>query len=281
MASILMKEVRTVFMNKFCVFSKNKETFFIKRLIEEVGQDAVKLFDPWSDFELPEAQCYLSRTTGVNHSDMDLLIMSSLPADKLVNPLNVLKRFRSKPTQYQWMEENGFDCLPWLNLKTETELNVEKLFRLYPRMIVKPLVGQGGWGVEALTFEEWKRWWKKKCQSGDKDYLVQRMIYDGQEYRYFFIKDQSPIVLERTNKTGVAANFQREGEAKLSSLPTEHMAEVEKLIRASGASYGAVDLIIKDGILYILELNTVPGIEQLEKVSGENIIQRLLTILPA
>jgi glutathione synthase/RimK-type ligase-like ATP-grasp enzyme len=261
-------------MNKIAVVAKNKSTYFIRRLIEEVGQDVV-LFDPWSDLEFPQASKYLVRTTGVYGNDLDLLMLKAVAADKIVNPLSVLQRFRSKNSQYEWFDEKGIPHLHWIFVKGSDLITVEKFFRLYPELIVKPLRGQGGWGVEALTWDKYKSWKKNKGQ--DEDYLLQPFIKNATEYRYFFMKDSAPIVLERTSKSGVAANFQREGAAKLSDLPLEFQPMMENLIQKSGANYGAVDLIVQDGRPYVLELNAVPGIEQLEKVSGQNIMKELLS----
>lgn len=262
-------------MNKICVFAKNKNTYFINRLIEEVGQN-VTLFDPWSDLDLPAADVYLARTTGVYHSDLDLLILGSLPATKVINPVAALKLFRSKASQWAWFEEHDLPCLPWLSLKGIDPITAEKFSVLYPEMVVKPNFGQGGWGIEVLTRESLLGWLKKKKKQGDEDYLIQPFIKNGTEYRCFFIKDEEMIVLRRKSKTGVAANFRREGEAELATLPQEFEADIKRLISLSGALYGAIDLLVQDGRPYILELNTVPGIEQLENISRHNIIQKLL-----
>lgn len=258
----------TVFMNKICVIAKNKETHFIKRLIEEVGD--VALFDPWSDIEFPQASIYIGRTTGIHKSDLDLMMMKSLP--KLINPHDTLKRFRTKISQFQFMEEHDIPILPWVSIKNSDALIPEKFTVLYPEVVVKPDIGQGGWGVEVLTRDTLKSWMKKH----DKDYLLQPFIKNATELRYFFVQGQDPIVLKRKAKSGIAANFKNQGEAEVSALPDEFTPAIEKLINLSGAYYGAIDLFIDNGQLYVLELNTVPGIEQLEKVTGQNIISKLL-----
>ena len=260
--------------NKLCVIAKNKETYFVKRLMEEVGQ--VELFDPWSDYLLPEANFYLVRTTGIYRNDLDLMFIKSLPTNKVVNPYDALKRFRAKPAQFDWFDEKDIPSLPWMSIKGGDLINIERFFRLYPKVVVKPHVGQGGWGIEALTWEEFKSWWKKK-KGVDEDYLIQPLVRDARELRYFFIQGQRPIVFERTAKSGIVANFQREGAATVVDFPTEHQAGIDQLVTSSGAHYGAIDLFIHDdGRLSILELNTVPGIQQLEKVSGQNVMKLLL-----
>jgi glutathione synthase/RimK-type ligase-like ATP-grasp enzyme len=267
-----MKEQGSVFMNKFCVIARNKETYFINRLIKEVGQ-RVQLFDPWSDIDFPQTQNYLVRTTGVHHSDLDLLFLKSLPPKNVFNSLEALIRFRSKSSQYTWFDEMNFPCLPWLSLNDVEPLTAEKFFALYPEVVVKPDIGQGGWGVEVLTKETFKSWMKKH----DKHYLLQPFIKGARELRYFFILNNTAIVLERKAKTGIAANFRKEGHCVLSSLPPEFQGVVDDLVQQSGADYGAIDLLIHDKRLSILELNTVPGIEQLEQVSGHNIIKLLIS----
>jgi glutathione synthase/RimK-type ligase-like ATP-grasp enzyme len=262
-------------MNKFCVIAKNKNTYFIKRLIEKVGQ--MPVFDPWSDHDFPVAEKYIVRTTGIYRNDLDLMMIKAQAPEKVVNSYNVLNRFRTKTSQYYWFEDNNFSSLPWIPVKGTDLVTIEKFFRLYPEAVVKPVAGQGGWGIEVLTWDKFKSWKKKK--GTDEDYLLQPFIKNATELRYFFIKGQDPIVMERSAKTGIAANFQRQGSATLTNLPEEYRAEVEMVIQKSGAHYGALDLLIKDGVLSILELNSVPGIEQLEKVSGQNVIQKFLTSL--
>lgn len=270
-----MKLQGTVFMNKFCVFAKNKETYFIKRLIEEVRN--VELFDPWSDLEMPVAETTFTRTTGIYRSDLDLMMLRTLKAESVVNSYEVLKTFRLKNIQYTWFEEHDLPVLPWILVKGTDLVTIEKFFRLFPELVVKPLAGQGGWGIEALEWDTFKSWKKKK--GTDEDYLLQPLVRDAVEYRYFFIKDQRPIVLERKARSGIAANFRNKGEAKVTTFPSEYLATINQVISKSGAHYGAMDLLIKDGILSILELNSVPGIEQVEKISGQNIMKTFLTSL--
>ena len=56
-------------MNKLVIITKNPQTYFIERLIKDVGEDKVKLFNPWTDLEFPMGENYLVRTTGVYGSD--------------------------------------------------------------------------------------------------------------------------------------------------------------------------------------------------------------------
>ncbi len=263
-------------MNKLVILTKNPQTYFIKRLIQEVGDSGVQLFNPWADIIMPEGDRYVIRTTGIYKNDLDLMMIQGLPQDKVINPLPALKRFRSKSSQYSWFDEEGIPSLHWLPLKGTDLITIEKFFRLYPECVVKPLVGQGGWGIEALTWESFQGWWKKR-KGKDEDWLIQPLVRGARELRHFFIKGEFALTLERKALTGIAANFQKQGGATVVELPAEIKDEVNRLIEKSGALYGAIDLFIDNGRLRILELNTVPGIEQLEQVSGVNIIGKLLS----
>ena len=262
-------------MNKLVVVAKNPDTYFIKRLSEEVKQDHLAIFNPWQDLVMPEAERYLVRTTGVYGSDLDLLMLQSLPAEKVINPVSVLKRFRSKSSQYFWMEEENFPILHWLPLKGTELITIEKFFRLYPEVVVKPTIGQGGWGVEVLKWDQFKSWWKKK-QGKDENYLIQPLVRGAKEFRHFFIKGGQSYTLERKSASGIAANFQKQGAAQVAQLDSKALEILGLLVEKSEALYGAIDFFLDGNRLILLELNTVPGIEQLESVTKANIIGDLL-----
>lgn len=262
-------------MNKLVVVAKNKDTYFIKRLSEEVGDSAV-LFNPWLDYQIPEAQKYLVRTTGVYGNDLDLHVLGTLSNEKLINPLHSLKIFRSKPSQYEWLESKDLQTPEWIDLKSVDQLTVERFFRLFPDAVVKPQIGQGGWGIEKMTWDYFKTWWKKK-KGVDENYILQRFISNALELRCFFIKGDLRVTLERKSKTSIAANFKKQGQASIVELPTHLGPVIEKIIELSGLYYGAIDLLVEGDEVYFLDINAVPGIEQLEAVSHQNIMRKLLT----
>jgi glutathione synthase/RimK-type ligase-like ATP-grasp enzyme len=260
-------------MNKLIVFAKNKNTYFIKRLIEEVDF-GVELFDPWSDFELPRGDFYLVRTTGVYQSDLDLLILKSLPQDKISNPLATIDIFRSKKNQYLWLESHGYPILPWIDLSKTDDIQKERFFRLYPEVVSKPIFGQGGWGIELFNWDKFKGWWKRK-KGKDESYLIQPYIKNAKEFRGFFIQGHPMIFLERRAQHSIAANFTQSGNAAWVEIEERYKGLLEQLARESGAFYGAIDFFIQEEQLILLELNAVPGIEQLERVTGKNIMKEL------
>ena len=137
-------------------------------------------------------------------------------------------------------------------------------------VLVKPDVGQGGWGIKIVSREQWPSWFKNQR---DMSYVVQPYLKDCLEWRVFFIQDE--LVSLKRKGAGVAANFKQGGEAVSISLPFEIEKEVRRLIQVSGAFYGGIDILQDQKGFYFLELNAVPGIEQAEKVSNINLMSRL------
>lgn len=256
------------------MLSKNQESYFINRLSKEVGFSNVVVVNPFNSSELPESHYYIARTTGVYHSDNDLKLLGKIPSGKIFNPLSSLNIFRSKLSQYTWFDKNQFLALPYLDLQNADSFEVERFFALHGEVIIKPNYGQGGWGVRPVTAPEVNQ----VLSSSDRSYLLQPYVNDGLEVRYFFIKDRPPLIQKRTPTKGVAANFQSEGISEIIDLDPHYCREMDLLIKASGALYGAIDCFIRGNKIYFLELNTVPGIEQAEKISGRNLIEEFLPL---
>lgn len=257
-------------MNKYCVIARNVKTYFIKRLSEEVGESLV-YFNPWSQDILPSASVYLFRSSAVYGDDQDLKSLASVPSSaKIINPPASLSSFRDKLHQYSRSLGQPFQSIPWINLQGAHLAEAEKFIQLHGDVVVKPHRGQQGWGVEKLDRHRLQAWWERRS---DDEYLLQKFI-SGEEYRLFFIKD-SFFLLRRSGDGGVA-NFALGGEAELALIPPQLREMGRVCIKNSGALYGAIDLIYSKGEYHFLELNLSPGIEQLEKVTGENIIRLLL-----
>lgn len=262
-----------VFMNKFCVLSRDPNTYFMRRLSEEVGKEAFILFDPFEGHPLPEAPLYLVRTTGVYHSEVDLELLKQVMPNTIINPLPALKNFRSKLSQYQWFKDNNVSIPEHLNLMDTTKQEIQKFFEVHREVIIKPRFGQGGWGVRLLSEEEAIR----VSQSEDNSYLLQPYL-KGEEIRYFFIEGKPPLIQRRIPIKGIAANFQSEGRSEIISLASGPQKEIERIITLSGARYGAVDFFKRGDEILVLELNTVPGIEQAEKISKRNLMGEILSL---
>lgn len=264
-------------MNKLCVVGRNFETPFIKRLSEEVGSLKWTPFNPWLEMALPWADLYLVRSPGVYRDDWDLIQLERIGEKSgIINPLTALKLFRDKVGQFSFWQGKGISVLPWLDLR-QSDLSQALAFFDQQQMsvgLVKPTRGQQGWGVEKCDKDQFAKWWVAQQQKGDRDYLLQPFI-KARELRVFYIQ-QKIWVLERTPLQGVVANFAQQGGASLTQLSSSAASFIKSIIELSGTHYGAIDFFMVNGQPILLELNLSPGIEQLEQLTGENIMNQLL-----
>lgn len=282
MVIILIENRFPVFMNKILVLAKNKKTYFIKRLIEVVGLERLILFDPWSEAPPKDTDIekILVRTTGVYTPQEDLTFLKSQTfTAHIINPLESLEIFRSKLNQYKYFQQQNISHFPWLNLLESEEEELVSFLRKHPaeRYLIKPHRGQGGWGIETFTSQEILNWFRaRKSSEGDLEYLLQIYYENVPELRFFFIGEDYSITLQRQKTPGHAqANFGQGGEAHQVEDHPEFWPLLKKIRSDFPLSYGAIDALLIKGRPVILEVNTTPGIEQLEQVSGQNVMKRL------
>jgi glutathione synthase/RimK-type ligase-like ATP-grasp enzyme len=261
-------------MNKLGVLSSNVKTHFMKRLTEEVNQELV-IINPWIGASSIDFSTILVRTSGVHRDDLDLQYLRQHPHLEIINPLYSLEVFRSKNAQFDFFHSHDLPHLPWKDLSLGI-LPPEFIDWGQGRdLLVKPRRGFGGWGIKRLSTAEFHEWWKNQREVGDVDYLVQPYVHGAREFRVFFAGDFR-FTMERLKGDKATANFRTGGDAHKSELPVSEFKVVEHLIQLSGAHYGAIDLFLINNDLYILELNVVPGIEQVEALSGRSMIKGIL-----
>lgn len=249
-------------MNKLCVVNRNQKTYFMKRLMEEVGN--VVLWDPWESSSLPSADHFLLRTTGVYGDDRDLNLLKACKKS-VINPVSGHELLRDKAHQFQFLEKKGFHLIPWRTLDQRDDFLPEKV-------LIKPIRGQGGWGIRTMGRKEFLKW---ESETSDRSWIIQPFLENVRELRLFFCGDEE-FLLER--KGEVAANFTQGGKAVLIPVPPALSELGEEIRLITDLSYGSIDLFEYEGQHLILEINPVPGIEQLEQVTGQNIIRKVLSL---
>lgn len=264
-------------MNKVCVVAKNFETYFIKRLTEEVGGDRITHFNPWGvQIQTLNGKYILMRTSGVYGDDRDLEVLDDLRnKSKIINPIEAMSLYRSKSFQYSYFQRMGVPTLPWVKLRNADDRPFE-----FSHVIAKPSRGQGGWGIKIMEQKDFPLWRDSQITKEDTSYVVQPYLEADYEIRVFFIGDQLFAVKREAAEVG-PVNFRLGGSAEPFALTKNQFKLVQKWIKLSGADYGAWDILVKGKALYVLELNVTPGIEQIEEVLDLNIMKIFIkTLLP-
>jgi glutathione synthase/RimK-type ligase-like ATP-grasp enzyme len=264
-------------MNKILILAKNQQTYFIKRLIDEVGEGRLVFFDPFSE-ALPHedgSSLALVRTTGVYQSNKDLDFLKSFTG-RVINPLEALSIGRGKSSQYQFCEKHQLPVLPWLKVQDSDLASIMAWASSYNEILIKPDMGQGGWGITFKQVHDLNSWYDQQRQANDLSWILQPYERDATELRAFFIKDEIYCLKRQARKGGVAANFQQGGKAFKANLSKTTERIVRKLMAESSAYYGSIDLLELAMGPMILDFNTVPGIEQIEEIYQINMVKKLL-----
>jgi ribosomal protein S6--L-glutamate ligase len=108
----------------------------------------------------------------------------------------------------------------------------------------------------------------------DQDVLVQQFIAEGAgcDYRAFVVGDKIVAAMMRTAPEGeFRSNIHRGGEGTLVKLPKAYERAAIKASKALGLHIAGVDLIESKSGPLVLEVNSSPGFEGIEKATGLNI----------
>src|SRR5262245_58841499 len=127
-------------------------------------------------------------------------------------------------------------------------------------VVLKPLFGSEGRGITRLTDEALAlRAFKMLAQLGAVLYLQEFIAHEGHDIRLLVIGDQI-LAMRRRNKLDWRTNISRGASAE-PFTPDDGMIEMaRRATSAVGAPLAGVDLLPgRDGRLYAIEVNAVPG----------------------
>jgi RimK family alpha-L-glutamate ligase len=161
--------------------------------------------------------------------------------------------------------------------------NVEEAtaaFRVLGDVIVKPLFGSMGLGMVRVSDEEMAFRVFRTIEQIRGVYYLQRTIeHDGVDVRAFIIGGRVLGAIER-HSPGWRTNLARGGTARTLSLPEDLSALAVRAAAAVGADYAGVDLLAgRDGAVYVLEVNGIPGWKGLQEATGLDVAGRLVDFL--
>ncbi|HEX6814966.1 MAG TPA: RimK family alpha-L-glutamate ligase [Gemmatimonadaceae bacterium] len=150
-------------------------------------------------------------------------------------------------------------------------------FRAMRDIIVKPLVGSMGLGMVRVSDEEiaWRVFRSLEAIHGV--YYLQRTIeHEGRDVRVFVVGDRVLGAIERS-AAGWRTNLARGGRARAITLPAEWHAMALCAARTVGAAYAGVDLLpARDGSVYVLEVNGIPGWHGLQTATSVDVAQAIV-----
>jgi RimK family alpha-L-glutamate ligase len=149
-------------------------------------------------------------------------------------------------------------------------------------VIVKPLFGSMGLGMVRVADEEMAYRVFQTIETIRGVYYLQRTIdHDGRDIRIFVLGGRILAAIERRAQ-GWRTNIARGAVGHPITLPAGWAELALRAASAVGAEYAGVDLLpARDGGVYVLEVNGVPGWEGLQRATGIDVAGALVDHLVA
>jgi RimK family alpha-L-glutamate ligase len=103
-------------------------------------------------------------------------------------------------------------------------------------------------------------------------YYLQRTVdHEGRDIRVFVVGGRVLAAVERKSE-GWRTNLSRGGRATPIDLPEAWTALALRAAAAVGTEYAGVDLLpARDGTVYVIEVNGIPGWEGLQQATGVDV----------
>jgi RimK family alpha-L-glutamate ligase len=143
-------------------------------------------------------------------------------------------------------------------------------------VIVKPLFGSLGMGIIRLTSEDIAYRVFRALETTNSVYYLQEFLsHNGEDIRVFTIGDEVVASMKRVSdnwKTNISSG----GKPKPYNPSIEIKDICLKAANQLGLDYTGVDVIISNGDIYVIELNSTPGWEGLQSVTDIDITKRLV-----
>jgi ribosomal protein S6--L-glutamate ligase len=144
-------------------------------------------------------------------------------------------------------------------------------------VVVKPLFGGEGRGITRISDAAVaRRVFATLDQIGAVHYVQQFIPHDGVDWRLLVIGDEV-LGMKRINPDDWRTNISLGARPGSLEVTVELAQLARRAAAAVGASVAGVDLLpARDGRLYALEVNAVPGWRALAEVSGVDVAARVL-----
>ncbi|MFZ9595953.1 MAG: ATP-grasp domain-containing protein [Bdellovibrionia bacterium] len=113
----------------------------------------------------------------------------------------------------------------------------------------------------------------------DQDVIIQQFLVEGagRDYRAFVVGDEVIATMMRTAPKGeFRSNIHRGGEGNCIELPESYHQAAIRAVRALGLQIAGVDLMESHQGPMIIEVNSSPGFEGIEKTTGINVAQAIM-----
>jgi len=207
---------------------------------------------------------------------MDALARLETAGVPVVNPPKAIEAAVDKYLATAKLQQAGLLVPPTIVCQT-ADAALAALDQLGGDVVVKPLFGGEGRGIARVSDPAvGRRVFLALEQIGAALYLQQFIPHDGVDWRLLVIGDDV-LGMRRINPDDWRTNISRGARAEPLEVTQELAALARRAAAAVGAAVAGVDLLpARDGRLYALEVNAVPGWKALAGVNGVDVAQWVL-----
>jgi len=211
---------------------------------------------------------------------MDALHRLSERGVRVVNTARAIERTVDKFWTSALLEQCGLPTPETIVCESPEEAMAA--FRALGDVIVKPLFGSMGLGMVRVADEEMAYRVFQTIETIRGVYYLQRTIeHAGRDLRVFVLGGRILAAIERQAQ-GWRTNIARGAVGRSVALPPAWAGLALRAAAAVGAEYAGVDLLpARDGGIYVLEVNGVPGWEGLQRATGIDVAGALVDHLAA
>jgi ribosomal protein S6--L-glutamate ligase len=145
-------------------------------------------------------------------------------------------------------------------------------------VVVKPMFGSMGHGMMRVSDADMAfRVFNTLEQVRAVFYLQRAVDHGGRDVRVFVVGGRVIAAIERRSRTDWRTNVARGGTAEAFELPDEWRRLAVSAAAVVGADYAGVDLLpTRDGQVFVLEVNGIPGWRALQAATGVDVADAIV-----
>ncbi len=285
---------------RIAILSRNKNLHSIRRLLHEARLAEVEcdVIDPLEcqlivdgkqtrilvgSTVLPHYHAVLPRI-GASITDYGLAVVKHFESlgTCVVNSSKAIAESRDKMRSLQVMTEAGLKVPTTVLSRSTRGLKAAVQAVNGMPVVLKVLKGTQGVGVMLVHTPISLSSVMDTLHGLDEDLLIQQFIAEGagRDYRVFVVGNQVVAAMLRTAPEGeFRSNIHRGGQGKLIKIPASYTRAAIQAAQAFSLKVAGVDIMESKSGPLVIEVNSSPGFEGIEKATGLNIAAQIMKMM--